>query len=83
MNLESQPPPIPIGRPISFEDWLKGRRWRREIGNRVAPEFIRRSTGPNDRRLKEWFGGDRGPAFTPTDQIPRTDPGAGLHVPTR
>ena len=27
---------------MSWEDWLKGRRWRRELGNRVAPEVIQR-----------------------------------------
>jgi hypothetical protein len=25
---------------MSWEDWLKGRRWRRELGKRVAPEVI-------------------------------------------
>jgi hypothetical protein len=37
MNSENQIPAIPKGRPISWEDWLKGRRARRETGNKVAP----------------------------------------------
>lgn len=70
MNSEPIPPPIRMDRPTSFEEWLQGRRWRREIGNRVAPEVIRRTEGPGDRRLKADFNGERGLPFSPTDRLP-------------
>jgi hypothetical protein len=37
---------------MSWEDWLKGRRARRETGNRVAPEIIRRPSSSSDKRLR-------------------------------
>jgi hypothetical protein len=49
----------PKGRPITWEDWLKGRRARRETGNRVAPEIIRRPTSSSDHRLRKLFNGER------------------------
>ena len=36
MNSESKIPCIPIEGSITYEDWLKGRKFRRELGNRVA-----------------------------------------------
>jgi len=54
---------------MSWEDWLKGRKWRRELGNRVAPEVIRRPSSSSDRRLRELFKGERGLPFTPTEQL--------------
>lgn len=70
MNSESPVPCIPIDGAISYEDWLKGRRYRRELGRRVAPEIIRRTAGSNDPRLKKLFRGERGLPFTPTEQLP-------------
>ena len=69
MNLRSNVPSIPIEGSISYEDWLKGRRYRRELGNRVAPEIIRRKSSSSDRRLKELFKGERGLPFTPTEKL--------------
>ena len=69
MNSKSKVPCIPIEGSISYEDWLKGRRHRRELGNRVAPEIIRRKSGPGDRRLKKLFQGERGLPFTPTAEL--------------
>jgi hypothetical protein len=69
MNSESKIPCIPIEGSISYEDWLKGRRYRRELGNRVAPAVIRRKNGPGDRRLKKLFKGERGLPFTPTEKL--------------
>jgi len=60
---------IPIEGSISYEDWLKGRRYRRELGNRVAPEIIRRQTSSSDKRLKKLFNGERGLPFTPTEKL--------------
>ena len=54
---------------MSWEDWLKGRKWRRELGNRVAPEVIRRPSSSSDRRLRELLKGERGLPFTPTEQL--------------
>jgi hypothetical protein len=69
MNSTSKIPCIPIECAISYEDWLKGRRYRRELGNRVAPEIIRRKSSSSDRRLKKLFNGERGLPFTPTDKL--------------
>jgi hypothetical protein len=54
---------------MSWEDWLKGRRWRRELGNRVAPEVIQRQRSSSDRRLRKLFKGRRGLPFTPTEKL--------------
>lgn len=69
MNLKSQIPSIPIEGAISYEDWLKGRRFRRELSQRVAPGIHRRPSGPDDRRLKQLFRGERGLPFTPTEKL--------------
>lgn len=69
MNSESPIPTIPKGRPISWEDWLKGRRARRETGNRVAPEIIQRPSGSGDKRLRELFNGERGLPFRRTEEL--------------
>jgi hypothetical protein len=69
MNSENPVPVIPKDRPISWEDWLAGRRARRETGNRVAPEIIRRAAGPADRRLRLLFRGERGLSFKPTSEL--------------
>jgi hypothetical protein len=54
---------------MSWEDWLKGRRRRRELGNRVAPEVIQRPSSSSDRRLRKLFKGRRGLPFTPTEML--------------
>jgi len=54
---------------MCYEDWLKGRRYRRELGNRVAPEIIRRQSSSSDRRLRKLFEGERGLPFTPTENL--------------
>jgi hypothetical protein len=69
MNSKSKVPCIPIEGSISWEDWLKGRRFRREMGNLVAPGVIRRQSSSKDRRLKKLFKGERGLPFTPTEKL--------------
>ena len=69
MNSKPRVPCIPIDGSISYEDWLKGRRFRREMGNRVAPGVIRRQSSSSDRRLKKLFKGERGLPFTPTGKL--------------
>jgi len=54
---------------MSYADWLKGRRYRRELGNRVAPGVIRRDSSSKDKRLRKLFGGERGLPFTPTEKL--------------
>ena len=54
---------------MSWEDWLKCRRWRRELGNRVTPGVIRRPRSSSDRRLRKLFNGQRGLPFTPTEEL--------------
>jgi hypothetical protein len=62
-------PTIPMNEPIAWEDWLKGRRARRETGNRVAREIIRRPASSSDRRLRRLFNGERGLPFKPTADL--------------
>jgi hypothetical protein len=69
MNSKSKILCIPLEGSISWRDWLNGRRFRRELGNRVAPEIIRRKSSSKDRRLKELFKGERGLPFTPTEKL--------------
>ena len=69
MNLESKVPTWKIDESLSWEDWLKGRRARRESGNLVAPEIIRREFSSSDKRLRKLFNGERGLPFTPTEKL--------------
>jgi hypothetical protein len=69
MNSENQVPTIPKGRPMAWADWLAGRRARRETGNRVAPEVIRRASSSRDRRLRRLFDGERGLPFKKTGEL--------------
>ena len=69
MNSDAPIPIIPKGRPISWADWLKGRRARRETGNRVAPEIIRRPSSSSDCRLRKLFHGERGLPFKKTEEL--------------
>jgi hypothetical protein len=69
MNSSSKIPSIPMNEVMSWENWLKGRRFRRELGNRVAREVIRRERGSGDARLRRAFGGERGLSFTPTEKL--------------
>lgn len=69
MNSENQIPIIPKGRPISWKDWLRGRRARRETGNRVAPEIIRRPRGSSDPRLRKLFNVERRLPFKKPEEL--------------
>ena len=69
MNSENKVPILPKGRPISWADWLAGRRARRESGNPVAPEIIRRQTSSSDGRLRKLFKGERGLPFKRTEEL--------------
>ena len=62
-------PTIPMNEPMRWEDWLKGRRARRETGNRVASEIIRRPSGSGDQRLRRLFRGERGLPFKKTEEL--------------
>ena len=62
-------PAIPMNEAMSWADWLKGRRARRETGNRVAPEIIRRSSSSSDRRLRQLFNVERGLPFKKTEEL--------------
>ena len=63
MKSKPKVPPIPMNKPISWEDWLKGRAARRATGNLVAPAVIRRAKSSSDRRLRKLFKGARGLPF--------------------
>ena len=65
----SKVPSIPLKGVISYEDWLKGRRARREASQLVAPGINRRKSSSKDRRLKKLFNGERGLPFTPTEKL--------------
>ena len=62
-------PTIPMNEPMRWEDWLAGRRARRETGNRVAPEIIRRPSSSSDPRLRRLFDGQRGLQFKQTEEL--------------
>lgn len=62
-------PTIPMHEPMSWEDWLAGRRARRETGMRVAPEIIRRPSSSKDQRLRELYQGERGLPFKPAKEL--------------
>jgi hypothetical protein len=62
-------PTIPMNEVMSWEDWLKGRRARRETGNLVAPEIIRRPSSSSDKRLRKLFNGERGLPFKRTEEL--------------
>ena len=62
-------PVIPMNEVMSWEDWLQGRRARRETGNKVAPEIIRRPSSSSDRRLRKLFHGERGLPFKRTEEL--------------
>ena len=69
MNSKSKVPCIPIEGSISWADWLKGRRARRESSQLVAPGINRRKTSSSDRRLKKLFNGERGLPFKKTEEL--------------
>ncbi len=69
MNSNSKIPSIPIEGSISYEDWLKGRRRRRELSQLVAPGINRRESSSSDKRLRQLFNGERGLPFTPTEKL--------------
>lgn len=69
MNSDSEISPIPIDRPISSGDWLKGRRARRELSERVAPGVSRRTESSSDRKLREAFKGERGLPFVAKEKL--------------
>lgn len=69
MNSKSRIPSIPIDKPISWKDWLRGRKLRREISMLVAPHGSRRKKSSGDRRLRRLFNGARGIPFRPTSDL--------------
>jgi hypothetical protein len=69
MSSSSKAPSIPIDKPISWEDWQRGRRARRETSKEAAPGIVRRKTSSSDRRLRKLFKGRRGLPFTPTEKL--------------
>jgi hypothetical protein len=60
---------IPMNEPISYEDWLKGRRARREGGNwwpaKSSGEKAAQTTSDCERSLT----GKEGCRFTPTEKL--------------
>ncbi len=69
MSSKSRIPSIPFEGSISYEDWLKGRRFRRELSEQVAGGVIRRASSSSDKRLRKLFNGERGLPFTPTEKL--------------
>ena len=69
MNYKSKVPSIPIEGSISYTDWLRGRRARRETSKLVAPGILRRKSSSSDKRLKRLFKGERGLPFTPAEKL--------------
>ena len=65
----SEVPVIPMNEFMNWEDWLAGRRARRETGNKVAPEIIRRPSSSSDRRLRRLYNGERSRPFKRTEEL--------------
>jgi hypothetical protein len=55
--------PIKPQKRYTWEQWQAGREKRRRLGELVAPKVIRRAESSSDKRLREAFNGERGPAF--------------------
>jgi hypothetical protein len=54
---------------MSWEDWLAGRRARRETGEKVAPPVIQRKESSSDKRLRALYNGERGLPFKATEML--------------
>jgi hypothetical protein len=55
VNSKLKIPSIPIGQPISWEDWLRGRKFRREINLRLVPNGSQRTEKLQRPTLKKNF----------------------------
>ena len=69
MNSKPKVPSIPLDKPISWEDWLAGRRARRQTSKQIVPGVVRRQSGSADRSLRQRFGGERGLPFIPDAEL--------------
>ena len=69
MNSKLKTPSIPLGEPVSWEDWLSGRKARRQTSKRVAPGILRRDAGPHDIRLRKLFKDQRGLPFPSAEKL--------------
>ena len=69
MNSNCPVPTIPLGKAISWEDWLAGRKYRRELSQRVASQGSQRPRSSADRRLRRQFNGQRGLPFRKTEDL--------------
>ena len=58
-----------MNEPMRWEDWLAGRRARRQTGELVAPTVIRRENSSSDKRLRKLFDGERGLPFKKTEEL--------------
>lgn len=69
MNSKCPVPTIPLDKPISWEDWLAGRKFRRQVSERVAPGGSQRRRSSADLRLRRQFNGQRGLPFRKTEEL--------------
>ena len=69
MNSKCPVPTIPIDKPISWEDWQAGRKFRRQVSERLAPQGSQRPRSSSDRRLRKKFNGQRGLPFRKTEEL--------------
>jgi len=53
---------------MNWDNWLKGRRWRDELGERVDPKIIHRKRSSGDRSLRKLVKGCGGLPFKPTEK---------------
>jgi hypothetical protein len=60
---------IPMNEVMRWEDWLQGRRQRRETGRAVAAEIIRRPASSSDKRLRKLYKGERGLPFKRAEEL--------------
>lgn len=69
MNSKCPVPTIPLDKPISWEDWLAGRKYRRQLSQRIAPTGSQRARSSADPRLRKLFKGQRGLPFRKTEEL--------------
>lgn len=65
-------PATPLKTRWTWLEWQESRAARRAVADRVGPPIVRREQSSSDRRLRNAFDGNRGPAFRSADARPVT-----------
>lgn len=63
------PPHLVLGRRVTLQQWMAGRRRRREISDLISKEECGKDTSDDDAHLRAKYNGRRNLPFTPTEHI--------------